>query len=70
MNSLHPATELMYFCLCIVFCVIVAKTRLFDNPYFEYGFPIGIAVTTFALWRYRYNKIKEEMKRQKEYKED
>ena len=66
MNSLHPATELMYFCLCIVFCAIVAETRLFDNPYFEYGFPIAIVVTTLALWRYRYNKIMEEMKKQKE----
>ena len=66
MNSLDPATELMYFVLCIVFVVIIAVPRLFDNPYFEYGFPIFICVTTLALHRYRYNKIMEEMKKQKE----
>ena len=66
MNSLHPATELMCFVLCIVFAVIVAETRLFDNPYFEYGLPIFICVTILVLWRYRYNKIMEEMKKKKE----
>ena len=69
MNSLHLTTELMYFCLCIVFCAIVMETRLFDNPYFEYGLPIAIVVTTLSLWRFRYNKIMKEMKKQKK-KED
>ena len=66
MNRSDPATELICFVLCIIFATIVAELRLFDNPYFEYGFPIAIVVTTLALWRYRYNKIMEEMKKQKE----
>ena len=65
MNRLDPATELICFVFCIVFATIVAETRMFDNPYFEYGFPITIVVTTLALWRYRYNKIMEEMKKEK-----
>ena len=66
MNRSDPATELICFVLCIIFATIVAELRLFDNPYFEYGFPIFICVTTLALHRHRYNKIMEEMKKQNE----
>ena len=66
MNSLHPATELMYFVFCIVIAAVIAETRLFDNPYFEYGTLIGIPAITIAIWRYRYKKIMDEMKKQKE----
>ena len=65
MNRSDPATELICFVFCIVFATIVAELRIFDNPYFEYGFPIFICVTTLALLRYRYNKVKEEMKKEK-----
>ena len=66
MNNLHPATELMYFVLCIVIAAVIAETRLFDNPYFEYGTLIGIPAITIAIWRYRYKKIMDEIKKQKE----
>lgn len=70
MNSLHPATELMYFVLCIVIAVVIAETGLLDNPYFEYGTLIGIPTITIALWRYKYKKIIDEMRKQKDNKNE